>query len=173
MQDRLFLFHEMVPWVVRLSSTSSCNIFVGIISTGVVSLCQEQTCCCEQGPVSISDKTSYCKILQNLEVARFVFRIVQSLWNLTSTSAVVLPKCLSNFKGIRKPKLPISRPRDQQLETSRDLTIRRLIGYWNRAQVEASPIFSGHVRVNQWSDFFRERYDFFRTSILEHLVVIL
>ena len=39
------------------------------------------------GPVSISDKTSYCKISKSLEVARFVFRIVPSLWNLTGTSA--------------------------------------------------------------------------------------
>ena len=32
-----------------------------------------------QGPASISDKMSYCKIAQSLEAARFVFRIVQSL----------------------------------------------------------------------------------------------
>ena len=31
------------------------------------------------GSVSISDKTSHCKILQSLEAARVVFRIVQSL----------------------------------------------------------------------------------------------
>ena len=53
------------------------------------------------GPVSISDKTSYCKISQSLKATRFVFRIVQSLWNLTGTSAAGLPKCLSNFKAMR------------------------------------------------------------------------
>ena len=48
------------------------------------------------------DKTSYCKISkQSLEAARFVFRIVRSLWNLTGTSAAGLPKCLSNFKAMR------------------------------------------------------------------------
>ena len=50
-----------------------------------------------QGPVLISDKTSYHKISQSLEATRFVLRIVRSLWNLTGTSAALLPKCLSNF----------------------------------------------------------------------------
>ena len=36
-------------------------------------------------------------------------------------------------------------------------------------QVGAGLIFSGHVRVDQSSDFFRERSDFFRTSIVERL----
>ena len=44
--------------------------------------------------------------------ARFVFRIVRSLWNLTGTSAAVLPMCLSNFKAIRQLKVPISWLRD-------------------------------------------------------------
>ena len=34
------------------------------------------------GPVSISEKTSFRKISQSLEAARFVFRIVRSLWNV-------------------------------------------------------------------------------------------
>ena len=59
-----------------------------------------------------ADKTSYCKISQSLEAARFVFRIVRSLWNLTDTSAALLPTCLSNFRAIRKFNLPISRIRD-------------------------------------------------------------
>ena len=65
-----------------------------------------------QGPVSISDKTSYFKISWSLEAARFVIRIVRSLWNLAGTSAAPLPKCLSNFKVKRKLKLRISRLRD-------------------------------------------------------------
>ena len=65
-----------------------------------------------QGPVSISDKTSYFKISWSLEAVRFVFRIVQSLWNLAGTSAALLPKYLSNFKAILKFKLRISRLRD-------------------------------------------------------------
>ena len=64
------------------------------------------------GPVSISEKTSYRKISWSLEAARFVFRIVRSLWNLTGTSAAVLPMCLSNFKAIRQFKVPISWLRD-------------------------------------------------------------
>ena len=64
------------------------------------------------GPVSISEKTSFRKISSSLEAARFVFRIVRSLWNLTGTSAAVLPMCLSNFKAIRQFKVPISWLRD-------------------------------------------------------------
>ena len=66
----------------------------------------------DQGPVSISEKTSFRKISWSLEAARFVFRIVWSLWNLTGTSAAVLPMCLSNFKAIRQFKVPISWLRD-------------------------------------------------------------
>ena len=73
------------------------------------------------GSWSIPDKTSYCKISQCLEAARFVLRIVQSLWNLTGTLAAVLPKCLSQISK-RYDDLNYQ-PRI--LETSRDLTIRR------------------------------------------------
>ena len=52
----------------------------------------------DQGPVSISEKTSFRKISYSPEAARFVFRIVRSLWNLTGPSAAVLPMCLLNFK---------------------------------------------------------------------------
>ena len=51
-----------------------------------------------------------------------------SLWNLTGTSAAVLPMCLSNFKAMAQFYIRGS-------ETLRDLTIRRLIGYWNGALV--------------------------------------
>ena len=54
-----------------------------------------------QGHVSVSDKTSYCKISWSLETARFVFKIVQSLWNSTGGSAALLPTCLSNVKAMR------------------------------------------------------------------------
>ena len=52
------------------------------------------------GPVSISNKMSYCKILKSLEATRFVFKIVRSLWKWTAASAAVLPMCLSNFKAM-------------------------------------------------------------------------
>ena len=49
----------------------------------------------------ISCKMSYHEILWSLEAARFVFRIVRSLWNLTgSRSVTLLPMCLSNFKAM-------------------------------------------------------------------------
>ena len=85
--------------------------------------------CYHQGPISISDKTSYCKISQSLEATRFVFKIVWSLWNWIGTLAAVLPRCLSNLERLEKFK-----PESHSFETSRDLTIRCLIGYWNRAQ---------------------------------------
>ena len=81
-----------------------------------------------QAPVSISDNTSYRKISQSLEAARFVFRIVHSLRNLTGTSATLLPTCLSNLKAMLLFKLPIS-----QLRIFTKSYDRRLIGYWNGA----------------------------------------
>ena len=65
-----------------------------------------------QGPVSISDKTSYCKISWSLEAAMLVVWIITSLCNLTSTSEAVLPKRLSNFIAIVRFLRQISRLRD-------------------------------------------------------------
>ena len=62
--------------------------------------------------IIISDKTSYRMISWRLEAARFVFRIVWSLWNLTGTSEAVLSMGLSNFIAMRWLKLLISRLRD-------------------------------------------------------------
>ena len=53
------------------------------------------------GPYSLSSKTSYRKISWSLEVARFGFRLFQSIWNLTGPSAAALPRCLSNFRVVR------------------------------------------------------------------------
>ena len=52
------------------------------------------------------------------------------LLNLKGAKTVVLPICLSNFRAIRQNSKYIS----HGFKTSRDLTIRRLIGYWNSAQ---------------------------------------
>ena len=65
-----------------------------------------------QGPVSISDKTSYRKILWSLEAARLVVQIIASFWNLTGTSTALLPRCLSNFRAIGQFWIQISRLRD-------------------------------------------------------------
>ena len=67
---------------------------------------------CNQGPVSISAKTSYRKISWSLEATRLVVNIIASLWNLTDTSAALLPKCLSNFRAIGQFQIQISRLRD-------------------------------------------------------------
>ena len=49
---------------------------------------------------SLSGQKSYRKISWSLEVARLGFRLFQSLWILTGTPAVSLPRCLSNFRAI-------------------------------------------------------------------------
>ena len=54
-----------------------------------------------QGLYSLSGRTSYRKISWSLDVASFEFKLVQSLWNVTGTSAAVLPKRLSNFRAIQ------------------------------------------------------------------------
>ena len=82
-----------------------------------------------QGPVSISDKTSYCKISQSLEVARFVCRIVWSFWNLTAHQQ----HCCRDACQISK-RCHNSNYQSRGFETWRNLTRRRLIRYWNRAQ---------------------------------------
>ena len=51
------------------------------------------------GLYSLNGRTSYHKISRSLEAARFWFRLLQSLWNLTDTSAARLPRCLSNFQS--------------------------------------------------------------------------
>ena len=79
----------------------------------------------DQGPVSISDETSCRKISGSLESAKFVFRIDRSLRKLTVTSAVLLPRCLSNFKAMRPFIPPILLPRD--LKKSYDKTSCRIL----------------------------------------------
>ena len=82
------------------------------------------------GSISISDKTSYCKISQSLQAVSFVFRIVQLSWSLTGTSAAVtsaalLLMYLSNFKTVWLFKLPI--PRLRHFAGSYDKTSYRIL----------------------------------------------
>ena len=65
-----------------------------------------------QGLYSLSGKTSYCQISWSLDAARLDVAMVVSLWNLTGTSAAVLPKYLPNFRAIGKVWTWISRLRD-------------------------------------------------------------
>ena len=55
-----------------------------------------------QGLYSLRGKTCCCKISWSLEAARLNVMMIVSLWNLTGISAVLLPKCLSNFRAIGK-----------------------------------------------------------------------
>ena len=63
------------------------------------------------GLYPLSGKTSYRKISWSLEAARFGFKLFQSVCNLAGTSAALLPRCLSNFRAIRRLQQPISRLR--------------------------------------------------------------
>ena len=58
--------------------------------------------CSFQGLYSLSGKTSYRQISWSLEAARLGVAMVVSLWNLTGTSAAVLPRYLPNFRAIGK-----------------------------------------------------------------------
>ena len=51
---------------------------------------------------SLSGKTSYRQISRSLEAARLGVIVIVSLWNLTDSSAALLPECLSNFRAIVK-----------------------------------------------------------------------
>ena len=65
----------------------------------VMTVCHSESIRTHTGSRLKSDETSYCQISQNLEAARFIFRIVRSLWNLTGTSTAALPRCLPNFQS--------------------------------------------------------------------------
>ena len=71
-----------------------------------------------QGLYSLSDKTSYRQISWSLEAARLSVIMIVSLWNLTGISAVLLPRCRSNFRAIEK-----SKPESRGFETSRDFAL--------------------------------------------------
>ena len=55
-----------------------------------------------QGLYSLSGKTSYRQISWSLEAVRLGVIIIAPLWNLTGTSAALLPRGLSNFRAIGK-----------------------------------------------------------------------
>ena len=86
--------------------------------------------------VSILHKTSYRKILHNLEGTRLVCRSFQSLWNLTGMSAAMLLRCFSNFRATGAFYI-------LQAWDFKDLEIRRLIWYWNGHQSTLGTSSSG------------------------------
>ena len=64
---------------------------------------------CHQGLYSLSGKTSYHQISWSLEAARLGVVMIASLWNLTGILAALVPRCLLNFRAIRKIRTRISR----------------------------------------------------------------
>ena len=125
------IMSPMADWLnFEFSFLSSCGLLWD--PHGVV-------CCQTAGPrFNIRCKTSYRKISWSSEAARFVFWTVRSLWNLTGTSAALLPTprqhCCRCACEISK-RCDVLNCQSRGFETSRDLATRRLIGYWNRAQV--------------------------------------
>ena len=95
------------------------------------------------GPISISDKTSYRKIPWSLKDARLVVWIIVSGLNLLGAStAQRSDNFIYKFCGF---------------ETSRNLTIRRLIGYWNRVWLIIKSRNSLHTWWEMFDDLWRVR----------------
>ena len=91
-------------------STSTVDIVYTIHSTQAV---ESHTQCLSYvasvlGIYLLSGQTSYRMISWCLEVAIFGFRLFQSLWHFIDASAADLPRCLSNFTGIRSLWHPVS-----------------------------------------------------------------
>ena len=78
----------------------------------VSGLLQRRSSVWNMGVYSLSGRTSYRKILWSLETARLGVIMIVSLWNLTSISAALLPRCLSNFTAIANVSTRISQLRD-------------------------------------------------------------
>ena len=87
-----------LPWKDPFSCSSINQFFFFYMRTLSYDTAEKSP---TQGLYSLSCKTSYRKISWSLEAARFVFRLFQSLWNLTTISATMLSRCLSNFRTIR------------------------------------------------------------------------
>ena len=51
------------------------------------------------GPVSVSDKTSYCKISWSLETPTLVVSVIVSLWNLTGFDTFTIRRFIGYWNG--------------------------------------------------------------------------
>ena len=91
--------HSWGYWHCRFPIMSVFLVFSKLLchydNTYVVGYIQD-----DQGPYSLSGRTSYSNILWRLEAARFCFRFFQSLWNLIGTSFASRLRCLSYFRAI-------------------------------------------------------------------------
>ena len=75
-----------------------------------------------QGLYSLRWRTSYHNISWSLKAARFGFRLFQSLWNFTCTSATSLPRCPSISERYDHYNI-----QSRDFEASRNLAVRCLI----------------------------------------------
>ena len=115
-------FNSSAPGICRCNFKSRC--FKLITQSGSFGTCcetasrwipqklKDEKSKLVQGLYSLSGKTSYRQISWSLEVARLDVAMVVSLWNLTGTSAALLPRYLPNFRAIGKVYIQISRLRD-------------------------------------------------------------
>ena len=103
-----------------------------------------------QGPVSISDKTSYCKISRSLEAVRFVRELSDrsEIWQAPRQHCCRCACQISKWCDHLNYQC-------RGFETSRDLTVRRLVRYWNGAMAAlchiwwlGSPAKNGDVDKN-------------------------
>ena len=134
-ENNHIIFIKWYVWVIsyRLGlghETMICTVSLAIFSWWIYSRCNEYILVnpytlstssttrvdnwkVSLGLYSLSGRTSYGKISRSLEAARFGFKLVPSLWNLTGTSAAPLPYDHYNTQS-------------RGFETSRDLEVRRL-----------------------------------------------
>ena len=102
------------------------------------------------GTDSISHTTSYRKISHSHENTGSLSRDFPIVWNLAGVYAAQLPRHLPNFKAIRPFKIQC-----RGFQTSRDLTILRLMGHWNAALCVICVIctLSDSRYCKRWWDF--------------------
>ena len=104
--DDVVMHRSATCWTGQLGRGRKCMKRSGYIAE---LLCRESTVWLATMPVLISNKTCYGKISKSM---RLVVKIFVSLWNLIVVSAAMLPKCLSNFRVIKRLCTKISWIRD-------------------------------------------------------------
>ena len=78
----------------------------------------------------VSEKTSYCKIYKSWSCG-FLVEVMIFVWNLTATSAVLLPRCLSSFREIRAT----AKCTPHSFKILLNHAERYLIEFWNNPKV--------------------------------------
>ena len=131
------LFMEMMWNKCVMSGTDGALVLIkGWWASCFDSVLHSQLITCRNyGSVSVYNKSSYGKISWNLEAARFVLRMVRSLWNLTDTFDRQ-QYCCRRACQISK-RCDDLNYQSRGFDTSRDLMTWRLIEYWDGALVFA------------------------------------